>query len=58
MGFDFNNFVQSSVRIFNVSRKPGIPEYKVMVKITGLGILIIGFIGFFVRLVLDGFFKL
>ncbi len=56
--FDWGEFVQSSVRIFNVSRKPGWAEYKVIAKVTGIGIILIGIIGFLVKLVLDGVIKL
>ena len=52
-----HNFFSSSVRIFNVSRKPDKQEYSTMTKITGLGILIIGFIGFMVKLIVDGFLR-
>lgn len=56
--FNFDEFVQSSTRIFNVSRKPGMNEYKVMAKVTGLGIVLIGVIGFIVKLVLEGFLRI
>ncbi|MBI4210339.1 MAG: protein translocase SEC61 complex subunit gamma [Candidatus Diapherotrites archaeon] len=56
--FNWNEFVQSSTRIFTVSRKPGNNEYKVMAQVTGLGIIVIGIIGFFVKIVLVGGFKL
>jgi len=52
------SFFSSSMRIFNVSRKPDKREYSTMAKITGLGILIIGFIGFMVKLIVDGFLQL
>jgi len=52
------SFFSSSMRIFNVSRKPDKREYSTMTKITGLGILIIGFIGFMVKLIVDGFLQL
>ena len=47
----FSNFVESSRRIFTVSRKPDKKEYNVMVKITGIGIILIGVIGFIMALV-------
>ena len=52
------SFFSSSKRIFNVSRKPDKREYSTMAKITGLGILLIGFIGFMVKLIVDGFLRL
>ncbi len=56
--FDLSNFVQSSQRIFNVSRKPDWKEYQAMAKVTGLGVLIIGIIGYIIKLILDGFLRL
>ncbi|MEK6958403.1 MAG: protein translocase SEC61 complex subunit gamma [archaeon] len=55
---DVNEFVQSSTRIFNVSRKPDMNEYKVMAKVTGLGILLIGLIGYIVKFLLTGVIRL
>ncbi len=56
--FDWDNFVQSSQRIFNVSRKPDIKEYQAMAKVTGLGVIVIGIIGYIVKLILDGVLRL
>ncbi len=55
---DIQAFIQSSARIFNVSRKPDWPEYSVMAKVTGIGIIVIGILGFFVKLILEGVIKL
>ena len=41
-----SDFISASRRIFVVSKKPAWPDYKVMVKITGLGIIFIALIGF------------
>ncbi|HLC92355.1 MAG TPA: protein translocase SEC61 complex subunit gamma [archaeon] len=57
-GFDWGEFVQSSTRIFNVSRKPNWTEYKVIAKVTGIGIILIGVIGFTVKLLMEGFLRL
>lgn len=46
-------FVNSSTRIFNVSRKPSTQEYTTMVKVIGAGIILIGIIGFIVKLILE-----
>ena len=53
--FDFQEFIQSSTRIFNVSRKPNMQEYRNIALVTGVGILLIGLIGFIVKLILEGF---
>ncbi|MBU0635963.1 protein translocase SEC61 complex subunit gamma [Candidatus Micrarchaeota archaeon] len=42
------NFFQSSKRIFIVSKKPNSQEFLQMSKITGIGIVLIGIIGFIV----------
>lgn len=56
--FNLGEFIQSSTRIFTVSRKPGAKEFEVMAKVTGLGIVLIGVIGFFVKLLLEGVLKI
>ena len=43
-------FFMDSKRIFRVSRKPSKEEYKRMALIIGLGIVIIGIIGFLIQL--------
>ena len=44
-------FIDDSKRIFTISKKPTWDEFKIMAKVTGIGILIIGIIGFFVSLI-------
>lgn len=46
------DFIDSSKRVLIISRKPEWKEYSAMVKVTGLGIIIIGIIGYLVLLVL------
>ena len=43
-------FFMDSKRIFRVSRKPTKEEYKRMALIIGIGIVIIGIIGFMIQL--------
>lgn len=38
-------------RVFLVTKKPTKDEFKAVVKVAGLGILIIGFIGFLVHII-------
>lgn len=45
---DIPGFLASAKRIFLLSRKPSWKDYQTMAKITGLGILVIGLIGFVV----------
>ena len=48
--FDFKEFLSSARRVLMVSKKPSPKDYWVMAKITGLGIIIIGIIGYAVYL--------
>jgi len=43
------SFFIESVRVFKVTKKPSKEEYKIIVKVSGLGILAIGVIGFLVH---------
>ena len=40
------SFIKESARILKITKKPNKEEFKVIVKISGLGILLIGMIGF------------
>jgi len=45
------NFFAESRRVLIVTKKPGMNEFKIAAKITGVGILIIGTIGLIIRLI-------
>lgn len=45
------SFVRECVRVFKITKKPTKEEYKTISKVAGLGILIIGLIGFLVHLI-------
>ena len=45
------NFINESIRVFKITKKPGSEEFKTIVKVTSIGTLIIGFIGFLIHLV-------
>lgn len=49
----FLSFISNSKRIFVVSRKPTLEEYKKMAIIIGIGIIVIGLIGFFIQLLFN-----
>lgn len=53
MVFNLGEFIASSKRIFYISRKPSWKDYVEMVKVTGLGIILIAILGF----VITFFFK-
>ena len=46
-----SDFISSSKRIFIVSKKPSWKEFSVMAKVTGLGILIVGIIGYIIEVI-------
>lgn len=45
------SFIDAAKRILIVSKKPDKNEFQAMAKVTGLGILVIGVVGYIVRLV-------
>ena len=40
------DFMESARRIFTVSKKPSWKEYSMLIKVTGIGILLIALIGY------------
>lgn len=44
-------FYQQCIRVFKITKKPTKEEYKAIMKVSGLGILLIGFIGFIVHVI-------
>ena len=47
----FKSFLIESKRVFKVTKKPGKEEFKVIVKVSGIGMLVIGAIGFIIQLI-------
>lgn len=47
----FRGFIRECRRVLKVTKKPTAEEFKTVVKVTGLGILVIGFIGFLISAV-------
>lgn len=45
------NFIKESKRVFKITKKPQALEFKSIVKVTGIGILIIGLIGFIIHII-------
>ena len=53
MAFEkIKNFYDSSRRILSISQKPNKKEFWMMSKIIGLGIIVIGIIGFVIKLIM------
>ncbi|MEK6861472.1 MAG: protein translocase SEC61 complex subunit gamma [Nanoarchaeota archaeon] len=44
-------FIQECIRVFKVTKKPSKEELKTIVKVSGIGILFIGLIGFVIHII-------
>lgn len=44
-------FIQECIRVFKVTKKPSKEELKIIVKVSGIGILFIGLIGFIIHII-------
>jgi len=53
LGIDlgFSSFLKSCARLLRLSKKPGRSELWLSIKICVLGVLLIGFIGFIIRII-------
>lgn len=45
-----STFIIESKRVFQVTKKPSLDEFKVIVKVSGIGILVIGILGFIITI--------
>jgi protein transport protein SEC61 subunit gamma-like protein len=45
------NFLKQCERVLHVSRKPGRSEYINVAKVTGIGIILIGVVGFIISII-------
>ncbi len=52
------NFIYQCKIVLRVTKKPTKDEFKTIVKVSGLGIIIIGLIGFVVQIIKQLFFKI
>lgn len=52
----FKSFVVECKRVFRVTKKPSNEEFKTIVKASGLGMIIIGLIGFMISMIKQLFF--
>ena len=50
-------FILESKRVFTVTKKPTSEEFKLIVKVTGIGVIIIGVIGFIIQMIYLSFFR-
>ena len=49
--YKIKSFLQEALRVLKVTKKPDATEFKTIVKVSGLGILIIGGLGFVIQMV-------
>ena len=49
--YKIKSFIGECVRVLKVTKKPDAVEFKTIVKVSGLGILIIGLLGFFIQMI-------
>jgi protein transport protein SEC61 subunit gamma and related proteins len=45
------DFSRECLRVLKITKKPTMKEFKVVVTITGIGILLMGFIGFVITII-------
>lgn len=57
MNFFLNikNFVSKCIRVWHITKKPTYEEFKLVTKISAIGILILGFIGFLIAIIFQFF---
>lgn len=53
----FKKFIGECVRVLRVLKKPSNMEFKTIVKVSALGMLIIGFLGFLIQIIYVLFFR-
>lgn len=46
----FKSFINESARVLKVTRKPNKMEFKTIVKVSGLGMIIVGLMGFVITM--------
>ena len=49
--YKIKSFIGECLRVLKITKKPDSIEFKTIVKVSGLGILIIGLIGFVVQMI-------
>lgn len=53
----FRTFVRECARVLRITKKPTKDEFKTQVRVSGLGMIVIGLIGFLVTMARQLFFK-
>ena len=47
----FKTFINESIRVLKVTKKPSKEEFRTIVKVSGLGMILIGLIGFIITMI-------
>ena len=47
----FKSFINECIRVLKVTRKPSKEEFRTIVKVSGLGMILIGLIGFIITMI-------
>lgn len=50
ISYKAKRFLNECVRVLRITKKPNKEEFKVIVKVSGLGIIVIGLIGFIIQI--------
>ena len=45
------SFIIEAIRVLRITKKPTGPEFKTIVKVSGIGILVIGMLGFVIQMI-------
>lgn len=51
------SFIAECKRVLSITKKPTKDEFKTIVKVSGIGILLIGFIGFLIQMIKIAVFR-
>lgn len=47
----FKRFIKEALRVLRITKKPSAEEYKSLLKVTGIGVALIGALGFIIFLI-------
>jgi len=47
----FKSFINECIRVLKITKKPSKTEFKTIVKVSGMGMILIGLIGFIITMV-------
>ena len=55
--YNITSFFGECARVLKITKKPTMMEFKTIVKVSGIGILVIGLLGFIVQMIKIAFFS-